>query len=47
LRSSPANGAAIEVSNPTARFVLVSRIASSAQPGVIKQLACEFEEALV
>jgi hypothetical protein len=47
LRSSPDDGAAIEVSNPAARFVLVSRIASSAQPGVIKQLACEFEEALV
>lgn len=45
LRSSPANGASINYSAPTARYLLAEPAQVAAMPGVFKSLALEFDEA--
>jgi hypothetical protein len=44
LRSSPADGAAIEVTLPTATYMLADQFEVAAEPGVFKALTVEFEE---
>jgi hypothetical protein len=46
LRTAPANGAAIEIDNPTARYILTNQASFASVPGVFKTVLCEFEEAI-
>ncbi len=46
IRTAPANNAAIEISNPTARYILVNKASFAASPGVDKVVLAEFEEAI-
>ena len=46
LRSSPANGASLEVTTPVAKYMLADRVEVAAVPGVFKSLQVVFEEAV-
>lgn len=46
IRTAPANNAVIEISNPTARYVLLNKASFAARPGVVKTVLAEFEEAI-
>lgn len=43
---APSTNAAIEISNPTARYILSNNVSFASQPGIFKTILAEFEEAI-
>jgi len=46
IRTAPADGEAIDIQNPTARYILANKAAFSSAPGIFKTVLAEFEEAI-
>jgi hypothetical protein len=46
MRVSPTNGAALNITTPTAKYMLADRFDVAAEPGVFKALTVEFEEVI-
>ena len=44
IRTAPADASAIEIDNPTARFILANKPSFASVPGVFKTVLVEFEE---
>ena len=46
IRTAPSNNASIEITNPTARYILINKAGFSATAGIFKSALFQFEEAI-